>query len=147
MTEASSRKLPRNIIVGQPVSEGKLELAKSMRRKMTPAEKKLWQCVRGNQVMGFHFRRQQVIHGFIADFYCHQAGLVVEVDGDGHDVEYDADRDRVMKDLGMHVLRFRNEQVLQNIQGVLEEIRGYLRSIDLTPCPPSRHGKGEPAPG
>ena len=57
---------------------------------MTPAEKILWNELRANK-LGVHFRRQQVIAGFIVDFYCHKAGLVVEVDGDIHDLQKEED--------------------------------------------------------
>jgi very-short-patch-repair endonuclease len=70
----------KNIVTDQIVTKAKLERAKELRREMTPAEKLLWQEVRANK-LGVRFRRQQVIQGFIVDFYCHQAGLVVEVDG------------------------------------------------------------------
>lgn len=60
----------KNIIPGQKVTKEKLERAKELRREMTPAEKRLWQEVRGKK-LGVHFRRQQVIAGFIVDFYCH----------------------------------------------------------------------------
>src|SRR5437868_6953197 len=66
-----------NVIVGQRVEESKVARAKELRREMTPAEKAVWQRLRRNQLGGLHFRRQQVLYGFIADFYCHAAGLVV----------------------------------------------------------------------
>ena len=69
----------KNIIPGQKVTKEKLERAKELRREMTPAEKILWHELRANK-LGVHFRRQQVIQGFIVDFYCHKAQLVVEVD-------------------------------------------------------------------
>jgi very-short-patch-repair endonuclease len=71
----------KNIIPGQKVSRKKLQRSRELRREMTPAEKLLWQELRANK-LGTHFRRQQVIAGFIVDFYCHKADLVVEVDGD-----------------------------------------------------------------
>ncbi len=68
---------------------------------MTPAEKFLWQELRGNK-LGVHFRRQQVIAGFIVDFYCHKAGLVLEVDGDIHDLQQEEDtrREKVLREMG-----------------------------------------------
>jgi len=75
----------KNIVTEQKVSKEKLQRAKELRREMTPAEKILWEELRANK-LGVHFRRQQVIAGFIVDFYCHRAGLVVEVDGDIHDL-------------------------------------------------------------
>ena len=68
----------KNIIPGQKVTKEKLERAKELRREMTPAEKLLWKEVRAKK-LGVRFRRQQVIAGFIVDFYCHKAALVVEV--------------------------------------------------------------------
>ena len=69
------------IIPGQKVTKEKLQRAKELRRDMTPAEKLLWQELRANK-LGVHFRRQQIIVGFIVDFYCHKAALVIEVDGE-----------------------------------------------------------------
>ena len=89
---------------------------------MTPAEKILWQELRGNKP-GVHFRSQQVIAGFIVDFYCHKAGLVVEVDGDIHDLqqEEDARRKKVLREFGLRTMRFRNEDVLGNLPAVVGE--------------------------
>ena len=87
---------PKHIITGQHIDPAKLAQAKALRRQMTPAEKLLWSRLRRNQ-LGYHFRRQQVIAGFIADFYCDLARLVVEVDGGVHEqqVNYDASRAEV----------------------------------------------------
>lgn len=84
----------KNIVRGQTVSAKILERAKELHREMTPAEKILWKEVKINKLNGLHFRRQQIIHGYIADFYCHQHELIVEVDGGIHDQqkEYDAER-------------------------------------------------------
>ena len=97
----------KNIITNQPVTKAKLERAKELRREMTPAEKLLWREVRANK-LGVHFRRQQVIQGFIVDFYCHQAGLVIEVDGDVHDLQKEEDerREKVLSEMGLRVVRF-----------------------------------------
>ncbi len=134
------------LITGQRINPAKLELAKSMRRNMTPAEKRLWSALRRNQLDGFHFRRQQIIDGFIVDFYCHAAGLVVEVDGPVHDaqIEYDAERSRILASRGLQILRFRNEEVMGDLGGVLQRIRAACwAGEDLTPQPPSLRGKGE----
>jgi very-short-patch-repair endonuclease len=118
-----------NVIVGQRVEECKVARAKELRREMTPAERALWQRLRRNQLDGLHFRRQQVLFGFIADFYCHAAGLVVEVDGDVHDtqVEADADRTEILESKGFSVHRVRNEDVFTRIDVVLAEIRSICR--------------------
>mgnify|MGYP001252608911 CR=1 FL=1 len=71
----------KQIVTGQKVSAAKEARAKELRREMTPAEGKLWMGLRANRLEGFHFRRQQVIEPYIVDFYCHQAALVIEVDG------------------------------------------------------------------
>ena len=106
----------KNIIPGQTVTKEKLQRAKELRRDMTPAEKILWQELRGNK-LGVHFRRQQVIAGFIVDFYCHKAGLVIEVDGDIHDLQQDEDarREKVLSEMGLRIVRFRNEEVERDL--------------------------------
>ena len=63
----------RNIVTGQKVSREKLRRAQELRQKMTPAERRLWNQLRANRLGGWHFRRQQIIDGFIVDFYCHKA--------------------------------------------------------------------------
>jgi very-short-patch-repair endonuclease len=115
---------PHKIVIGQGVSPIKVERAKQLRQEMTPAERLLWQRVRANQIRGLRFRRQQVIDGFIVDFYCHAASLVIELDGAIHQqqAQYDAERDRVLAARGLHVLRFTNEQVLNEIESVLARI-------------------------
>jgi very-short-patch-repair endonuclease len=120
--------MARNIIVGAKINPEKLNLARELRKQMTPGEIALWRCLRGNQVNGSHFRRQQVIGGFIVDFYCHDAGLVVEVDGAVHETqkEYDADRSRRLMDHGLRVLRVREEDVLTDPDFVLEQIRNAI---------------------
>ena len=104
----------KNIIPGQSVTKEKLQRARELRRDMTPAEKVLWQELRANK-LGVHFRRQQVIAGFIVDFYCHKAALAIELDGVIHEnqQEEDARRDKVLSKLGLRVVRFRNDAVLK----------------------------------
>jgi len=88
------RRRPGGIIQGQRVSASKAALPREMRREMTPEERILWNHLRQNRCAGLHFRRQQVISGFIVDFYCDGARLAVELDGAFHDIDYDAERDR-----------------------------------------------------
>jgi very-short-patch-repair endonuclease len=94
----------KNIIPGQHVTKEKLQRSRELRREMTPAEKILWQELRANK-LGVHFRRQQIIQGFIVDFYCHKAALVVEVDGDIHDLQKEEDerREKVLIEMGLRV--------------------------------------------
>jgi very-short-patch-repair endonuclease len=82
---------------------------------------------RGNK-LGVHFRRQQVIAGFIVDFYCHKAALVVEVDGDVHDLqkEEDARREKVLNELGLRVIRFKNDEVVRDLSGVILKIKELI---------------------
>lgn len=91
---------------------------------MTPAEKRLWQEVRAKK-LGVRFRRQQVIAGFIVDFYCHKAALVVEVDGDIHDLQQDEDarREKVLTDMGLRIIRFRNDEIFRDLFTVVQQIR------------------------
>ena len=117
----------KNIVSGQKVTKEKLQRAKELRRDMTPAEKTLWNELRANK-LGVHFRRQQVIQGFIVDFYCHKASLVIEVDGDIHDLqqEEDARREKALSELGLRVIRFRNDEVVRNLSGVVQRIKQFI---------------------
>jgi len=101
-----------------------------MRRNMTPAEQKLWQRLRASRLEGFHFRRQQVIDGYIVDFYCHATSLVVEVDGSVHlqQEKYDRERDEYLAGRGLRVLRFFNSDVDKDIDAVLTVILEACRS-------------------
>ncbi len=96
---------------------------------MTPAEKLLWHEVRAKK-LGVRFRRQQVIAGFIVDFYCHKAALVVEVDGDIHDLqqEEDARREKVLTEMGLRIVRFGNDEVVRNLSAVVNKIKAMISS-------------------
>jgi len=117
----------KNIIPGQRVTKEKLQLAKELRREMTPAEKILWNELRANK-LGVHFRRQQVIAGFIVDFYCHKSALVIEVDGDIHDLQRDEDtrRENALREMGLRIVRFRNDEVVRDLSAVLRKIRELI---------------------
>jgi very-short-patch-repair endonuclease len=101
------------IVIGRRVDPDLLKRAEEFRKNPTPAEAALWKELRANGAR-FHFRRQQIISGFIVDFYCHEVSLVVEVDGDVHDVRVEADQEReaVLRGHGLDIIRFRNEVVL-----------------------------------
>jgi very-short-patch-repair endonuclease len=115
---------PRKIVIGQNVDPSKAARARELRRSQTEAEKLLWHHLRTNKNGGWHFRRQQVIAGYIVDFYCHAASLVVELDGPVHEKqgEYDQERDRVLEGLSLRVLRFKNQEVFEDLGAVLEKI-------------------------
>ena len=118
----------KNIFPGQPIHPEKLQRPRDLRRAMTPAEKVLWQALRGNQLGGYHFRRQQTIAGFIVDFYCHAGNLIVEVDGGIHKQQkgHDAQRNRVFAERGLRVVHVRNEDVLDDVSSVLKQIRATI---------------------
>lgn len=117
----------KNIIIGQRVTKGKVERSRELRRDMTPAEKTLWQELRANK-LGVHFRRQQIIAGFVVDFYCHKATLVIEVDGGIHDLQQEADakREKVLREMGLTIVRFGNEEVIQDLPTVVVKIRSLI---------------------
>jgi very-short-patch-repair endonuclease len=121
----------RNIVVGQRVDAGKAALARRLRREMTEAERIMWQHLRRNQVDGLHFRRQQVIDGFIVDFYCHCRGLVIEIDGGLHIQHggYDAERDRILRQRGLQILRFTNDEVHSDVGAVVRRITAVCRTL------------------
>ena len=106
------------------------ELAKEMRNKPTEAESFLWIHLSQIKNKGIRFKRQHPILYFIADFYCHAAKLVVEVDGAYHDVPeqycYDKNRDSELMNLGLKVVRFTNEQVLNDIENTLTQIKNEI---------------------
>jgi very-short-patch-repair endonuclease len=101
------------------------EAARHLRREMTQAERLLWNQSRGNQLDSLHFRRQQVIDGYITDFYCHAAGLVIEVDGAVHrtQVVEDREREQAISLRGLRVIRFTNDRILHDLRNCLTEIR------------------------
>jgi len=111
----------KKIITDQKVKTEQLERAREMRRGMTPAETKLWQYLRAGRLGGYHFRRQQITDRFIVDFYCHQADLVVEVDGGIHmeQKSYDQERERYLRERGLEVIRFTNQEVNHSLEQVL----------------------------
>ena len=115
-------KVRRYIVRGQIVQPVVLEAARSMRREMTPEEILLWERLRDSK-LGVKFRRQQVISGFVADFYCHAAGLIVEVDGSQHSPEVDAERDAVLKAHGLRLRRFTNRAVREELDRVIADMR------------------------
>ena len=116
--------------------------ARSMRVEPTPAERKLWWHLRHRlAITGTHFRRQVRIGYYIVDFASHGLKLVIELDGGQHAERslLDAKRTKFLKSEGYRVLRFWNNDVMQNIDGVLETIQS---SILVTPTPTPPH-KGE----
>jgi len=123
--------------------------AKTLRRSLTEAEKRLWWHLRHRlPVEGSHFRRQVALGAYVADFCCLSARLIVEVDGEQHGFEagsaYDTRRDTYLQSEGFRVLRFSNRMVLREIDSVLDTIHAALAASD-TPRPDSL-GPAEPPP-
>jgi len=113
-----------NIVIGQKVSRELQERARELRKNMTPAEKILWEKLRHNRLNGLQFRRQQIINPYIVDFYCHAKALVVEVDGDIHDLQqdYDAERSSYLITRGFRMLRVTNNDVKNDLLSVVQKI-------------------------
>jgi very-short-patch-repair endonuclease len=89
---------------------------------MMPTETLLWEQLRDRRLNNLKFRRQQIVLGYIADFYCHAASLVIEIDGAYHDKTYDAERDKAFQGRCIQVLRVPAGQVETNLEDVLREI-------------------------
>lgn len=103
-----------------------LEFAKTMRSNATDAENLMWQLIRAKRFMNLKFRRQHVIAPYIVDFYCHELGLVIELDGNQHGtndaLEYDVERTKFLETLGFRVVRYCNNDVLSRTDIVLKDL-------------------------
>ncbi|MGE5318270.1 MAG: endonuclease domain-containing protein [Chloroflexota bacterium] len=103
------------------------ENAKELRKTQTSAESLLWEALRRRQINGIKFRRQHPIRSFIVDFYSHEAQLIIELDGSIHDeaevIERDNMRTLVFEELELKVIRFRNEEVLNELNSVIYQIK------------------------
>ena len=106
---------------------------------MTPAEQLLWTKLRSKQCHSFKFRRQHAIGPFIVDFFCPEQLLVVEIDGDIHaektKITKDRQRERHLRSLGLQVVRYTNDDVLNNLSGVLEHLLEVLIAASTSPAP------------
>jgi very-short-patch-repair endonuclease len=134
------------------VTERQRSRAKQLRRAMTRAETLLWRYIKADRIEGAGFRRQVPFENYIADFVCFSAKVVIELDGESHDFierqNADRNRDAVLASEGFPVLRFTNEQVMSNLEGVVEAIRQAIsfRAGGLPPSLPLPHkggGNGE----
>jgi len=119
--------------------ESPIQRARNLRRAMTPSEKKMWEKLRQRRFCGLRFQRQYLIvyqHNqtkadyFIVDFYCHEKKLVVEIDGKIHNQQKEEDkhREEILRNLGYHIIRFKNEE-LHDIQEVLYRLIRYIENI------------------
>jgi very-short-patch-repair endonuclease len=106
--------------------------AKQLRNLQTTAEHRLWYYLRAHRFMGLKFRRQVPMGRYIADFVCNEYRLIVEVDGGQHatQLEYDKVRDEWFREIGYSVLRCWNNEVMENIEGVLRKIQCHVENVD-----------------
>lgn len=120
------------------------EAAKGLRKDSTSAEKILWEYLRTKKLEGYKFKRQQAIDRFIADFICFEKRLIIELDGGIHLSLKDRDRERdhYLSESGFRIIRFPNEEIEQNIQGVLNKIREELNRESNINLPPKWARKG-----
>lgn len=107
--------------------------AQSLRNNETQAEKILWEKLRNNQLKGYKFRRQHPISLFIADFYCHQLKLIIEIDGEYHNtleqIKKDDERTQILQDNGMKIIRFNNYEIENSVDKIITEIDLIIEEI------------------
>jgi len=110
------------------------ELARQLRNNSTKSEIRLWQYLKGKQMMGYDFHRQKPLLNFIADFFCHELKLVIELDGYTHQFEEVIAKDEMkqseLEEIGLTVLRFTDEEVMKDINNVLRTIEIYIEEFE-----------------
>jgi very-short-patch-repair endonuclease len=117
--------------------------ARSLRRAQTPAEFALWARIRSRQLGGFKFVRQEPIGRYYVDFVCRDRRLIVELDGGQHaERRGDRERDGELCGLGYRVIRFWNNDVVENLDGVLQTLLSELEKSPLTPALSPQAGRG-----
>ena len=113
-----------------PYNKNLNKFARDLRNNMTDAELRLWYRIKRRQLKNHHFLRQKIIGNYIVDFYCHEAKLIIELDGGQHyselGIKKDKIRDNFFNGLGIRVLRFSDRDVFENIDGVLQSIFDVL---------------------
>ena len=123
-----------------------LPLKRRLRSNQTRAEQLLWAKLRSNQIHGLKFRLQHGIESYIVDFFCPERNLAIEVDGDVHAGKQqqikDAERERYLRSLGLGIVRYTNDEVLNNLDGVLEDFYSHVSEVSTSPGPSlQRRGK------
>ncbi|MES2044528.1 MAG: endonuclease domain-containing protein [Pseudomonadota bacterium] len=123
----------------RPPGTEALKFQRDMRRNMTEPEKRLWHVVRNRQIGNAKFRKQSWLGPFLVDFLCAEAKLVVEIDGDGHAHQqgYDERRTVWLAAEGFRVIRFSNDEVMRNLDGVVQVIAEALRPSPSHSASPS----------
>lgn len=121
--------------INPPLPTRTRDRARAQRQSGTDAEQALWYRLRAGRLDGFKFRRQHPVPPYMADFYCETCRLVVELDGSQHDDQADRERTRFLEARGLKVLRFWDDEVLEQIDSVLEVILRTAHDRTLTPTP------------
>ena len=110
------------------------ELARKLRNNSTQSEIRLWQQLKGKQFFGYDFHRQKPLLNYIADFYCYELNLVIELDGYTHQFEATAIKDEIkqaeLEQLGLTVLRFDDDEVMKDMNNVFRELEGYILEFE-----------------
>jgi len=127
-----------------PYNPNLKELARQLRNNSTKAEIILWQKLKGKQMYGYDFHRQKPVDNYIIDFFCHELMLGIEVDGYSHQIievfNKDVKKEGVMNMLGIHILRFSDEQVLKDTDNVIRAIEWYIVNFEEHTPDPSQEG-------
>jgi very-short-patch-repair endonuclease len=116
-----------------PYNKNLTTLARENRRNPTKAENKIWhEILRKRQFANYKFLRQKPIGSYIVDFYCSELRLAIEIDGDSHveTIEYDAERTKLLNSLGLQVVRYTNDDVIRNIEGVYNHLSRVITNIE-----------------
>ncbi len=116
------------------------EKAKYLRKNMTSAERILWEHLKGKKMLNLRFRPQHPIYKFIADFYCHPLKIIIEIDGGIHHSndqhKYDIDREDEIRNWGIKIIRFNNEEIVNNLDNVLNKIKEVCINQTRKPLSP-----------
>jgi len=124
-----------------------IALARENRKNPTPAETKIWnEVLRMRQFAALKFLRQKPIDKFIVDFYCSELRLVIEIDGESHaeNIAYDAERTKILQSLGVTVVRYTNQEIMTNMNGVYDNLSEVIAGIQPPSVPPCQGGGDRP---
>jgi len=117
-----------------------INVSRHLRQAQTEAERRVWFELRDRRFMGLKFRRQHPVAGFVTDFSCFEAKIIVELDGGQHNLEpakeQDNQRTKILQSQGYRVIRFGNNDILSNMNGCLEELRAVVATSSPQPSPP-----------
>ena len=120
------------------------EFARKLRNDSTKSEIRLWQQLKRKQLFGYDFHRQKPLLNYIADFYCYELNLVIELDGYSHQFEEVVDKDELKQEelekVGLTVLRFDDNEVMKDINNVLRILEGYIVNFEKHTPNPSQEG-------